>query len=300
MESREQEIVRLRLAVEQTAGRKMRTNRDFELLAESICEKTKAKISPTTLKRIWGYVSEDVRPRPYTLDQLCLYVGYEDFDAFIRHDASLASSQTERESQPGTTPRQAEEERPGPHRGRKALVAAAAAVVVALLLAVLMPLLGGWGGGKRPIVTKGQHFESYEDYQQLFGLASDTNVPYFVRFPEKPYIVLWAPEHRNPVWHNEGDSAAMMPTITERYHPDDWPTDSASMAALTELQKNGYITAFKQNQLRLCFMKNLTDSGFVFLGVYCLSSSLSDTTKLVWERCADEVTDIERLDLLRP
>ena len=121
-----------------------------------------------------------------------------------------------------------------------------------------------------------------------------------VRFPEKPYIVLWAPEYGNPVWHNEGDSAAMMPTITERYHPDDWPTDSASMAALTELQKNGYITAFKQNQLRLCFMKNLTDSGFVFLGVYCLSSSLSDTTKLVWERCADEVTDIESLDLLRP
>ena len=300
MESREQEIVRLRLAVEQTAGRKMRTNRDFELLAESICEKTKAKISPTTLKRIWGYVSEDVRPRPYTLDQLCLYVGYEDFDAFIRHDAGLAASQTVGGSQPGTSPRQAEEERPGPHRGRRAMTAAAVAAVVALLLAVLMPLFGGWGGAKRPIVTKGQHFESYEDYQQLFGLASDTNVPYFVRFPEKPYIVLWAPEHRNPVWHNEGDSAAMMPTITERYHPDDWPTDSASMAALTELQKNGYITAFKQNQLRLCFMKNLTDSGFVFLGVYCLSSSLSDTTKLVWERCADEVTDIESLDLLRP
>ena len=84
MESREQEIVRLRLAVEQTAGRKMRTNRDFELLAKSICEKTKAKISPTTLKRIWGYLDYQSAPRSSTLNVLARFIGYSDYDAFCQ------------------------------------------------------------------------------------------------------------------------------------------------------------------------------------------------------------------------
>lgn len=314
MESREQAIERLRQTVERAAGMKMQTNKDFDWLSDHVYTATRIKISSTTLKRIWGYLSENVSPRTYTLDQLSRFVGYDDFEAFCRQadsehpivgEGSEVSMPESTEPAVDTSPAPADssepaQETPERPRRRRTIVAAAAVAVVVLLLAALLPMLLSRGAAKAAIVSKGQHFESYKDYQQLFGLEGDTAVPYFVRIPEKPYIVLWAPEYHNPVWHNEGDSAAMMPTITEYFHPDDWPTDSASLAELAQMMKNGYVTAFRQNQVRLCFMKNLVDSGFVFLGVYCLSSSLSDTTKLVWTRCADRVTDIESLELLRP
>ena len=318
MESREQAIERLRQAVERTAGCQMRTNKDFDSLSEHVYATTHAKISTTTLKRIWGYLSENVNPRTYTLDQLCQYVGYDDFEAFCRQadneqftggeSSEVATPAPADNTEPAedTVPAPADSTEPTrekptrPRRRRRTIVAVAAVAVVLLLLAALLPMLLSRGAVKAVIVSKGQHFESYESYLRLFGLEGDTGVPYFVRIPEKPYIVLWAPEYHNPVWHNEGDSAAMMPTITERFHPENWPTDSASLAELAQKQKEGFITAFRQNQVRLCFMKNLVDSGFVFLGVYCLSASLSDTTQWVWTRRADEVTDIESLDLLRP
>ena len=40
------------------------------------------RISPSTLKRIWGYVGMKVTPRPFTLDALSRYVGYRDWRAF--------------------------------------------------------------------------------------------------------------------------------------------------------------------------------------------------------------------------
>jgi hypothetical protein len=44
-------------------------------------------------------------------------------------------------------------------------------------------------------------------------------------------------------------------------------------------------------------MKNLRDTGFVFLGVYRLSLEQSDTTHCVWER-VDETCDLNNLDYL--
>ena len=70
MEGLEKAIEQLRLAVERKAGRKMQTNKDFDCLSDSVYDQTHAKISTTTLKRIWGYLSEGVTPRRYTLDQL--------------------------------------------------------------------------------------------------------------------------------------------------------------------------------------------------------------------------------------
>ena len=82
MEAQEQAIKQLRRAVERTLGRKMQTNKDFDCLSDSVYDQTHAKISTTTLKRLWGYLSEGVTPRRYTLDQLAHFVGYDDFDAF--------------------------------------------------------------------------------------------------------------------------------------------------------------------------------------------------------------------------
>lgn len=74
----------LKEAVEKVTCRKMRTPRDFNYLAMSIFDVTHVHISPTTLKRFWGYVDRDknYQPLKHTLDLLAMYVGYKDFDAY--------------------------------------------------------------------------------------------------------------------------------------------------------------------------------------------------------------------------
>ena len=43
-------------AIEAKVERKMQTTRDYDLLAECIFQELHQQISPTTLKRIWGYL----------------------------------------------------------------------------------------------------------------------------------------------------------------------------------------------------------------------------------------------------
>ena len=54
--------------------------------------------------------------------------------------------------------------------------------------------------------------------------------------------------------------------------------------------RNGalYFTATRTRELRITFMKNLSDTGYVFLGVYRMNEAQSDSTRVVWERVADE------------
>ena len=87
-----------------------------------------------------------------------------------------------------------------------------------------------------------------------------------------------------------------MPTITTCYHPDDYPTDSASLALLAVRNKERYLDFVAHNPVLITFMKNLVDTSYVFLGVYVLSSR-SDTTYQVWERIADDI-DINHLERL--
>ena len=63
----------------------------------------------------------------------------------------------------------------------------------------------------------------------------------------------------------------------------------------------GYLQYRRMNELRITFMKDLVDTGYVFLGVYRLSLTHSDTARCVWERVADEVDlrDLDRLEKLR-
>jgi hypothetical protein len=56
--------------VETTAGRKLVTPKDFVFLENEILDKLHEQISATTLKRLWGYLSEDVTPRVTTLNIL--------------------------------------------------------------------------------------------------------------------------------------------------------------------------------------------------------------------------------------
>ncbi len=76
------DIEQLKKEVVHAAGRMPHTPKDFELLSTLMKEKTDENISPTTLKRFFGYLHEDVRPRNITLNTLARFVGYADFDAF--------------------------------------------------------------------------------------------------------------------------------------------------------------------------------------------------------------------------
>ncbi len=100
MEGKTEAIEQLRKAIERTIGKTLETNKDFESLSNSIYEKTHVSISTTTLKRIWGYLSESVTPRRYTLDQLARFLDYDDFDAFC---ASLETDKDPRPQEDGTT-----------------------------------------------------------------------------------------------------------------------------------------------------------------------------------------------------
>ena len=312
MDAPKQAIEQLRLAVERKAGRKMQTNKDFDCLSESVYDQTHAKISTTTLKRIWGYLSEGVTPRRYTLDQLARFIGYDDFDAFC---ASLETDKAPESDNSnvgtGFTPRPQEdtttEETPsktplregeGPKVGllwKKAGVGLLLAIVATLLFFLLRPTTNTSADNDR-ILKKGQVFASYDDFLPLFGIDA-TESRHYQFVPDEEHIVVWSPEYHNPYYHNDGNPDSLMPTITEYYHPEDWPTDSASMAQLAAMHKQGFLTAIKENQVRLCFMKNLVDSNFVFLGVYRISLTLSDTTKVVWARAHDEC-DLDNISFL--
>lgn len=306
MEAQEQTIKQLRRAVERTLGRKMQTNKDFDCLADSIYEKTHAKISTTTLKRLWGYLSEGVTPRRYTLDQLAHFVGYDDFDAFC---ASLETDKAP-ESNPDTAPSPlSTEEEPeaeltgkGPRpdlssslRGRVGMGLLAGVGLAILLFLFLRPAANHFSDDDR-ILKKGQVFATYDDFLPLFGIDA-TESQHYQCVPGEEHIVVWSPQYHNPYYHNDGNPDSLMPTITEYYHPEDWPTDSTSMAQLAAMHKQGYLTALKENQVRLCFMKNLVDSNFVFLGAYRVSVTLSDTTKDVWARATDEC-DLDNISFL--
>jgi len=129
------------------------------------------------------------------------------------------------------------------------------------------------------------------DYLKLFGISD--SVKYWGRvLPHHPNIVVWGPEYHHPHWHNYGNKDSMMPTITEHWEPAD--ADSL-MVAMRNRDK--YEHERRLNEVRITFMKDLVDTGYVFVGVYRLSLQQSDTIRCVWERIAEDC-DLNNLDYL--
>lgn len=108
MDYQEQNIQRLREAIEVVAGRRMQTPKDFDFLSEMIFDKTRQHISPTTLKRLWGYLSEPAAPRLSTLNLLAQFADYDSWEAFCKEDAE--------ESNPSSS---STSEQPQSRRGQK-------------------------------------------------------------------------------------------------------------------------------------------------------------------------------------
>lgn len=75
----------LRYQVEHLLGTELKMRRHFDMLAETVFTKTRNMISPTTLRRFWGYQEAEVSVSRHTLDVLSLFVGYRNWDDFKQH-----------------------------------------------------------------------------------------------------------------------------------------------------------------------------------------------------------------------
>ncbi|MBR1513060.1 MAG: hypothetical protein IJ622_02065 [Bacteroidales bacterium] len=82
------EISELKKQIEKIMKRKMQTPNDFIFLSGAIWERTHETMSPTTLKRLWGYVDGADTARNSTLRILTSFLGYEDWDDFRDHIAN--------------------------------------------------------------------------------------------------------------------------------------------------------------------------------------------------------------------
>ncbi len=281
-------ITRLRESIQSKAGRKMKTPKDFDYLSKCIFETLHEQISPTTLKRLWGYLPENPTPRITTLNILAKYVGHENWDAFCRYNA-IEVPVHDPLPQESAENNDISTDYPKPFLLRTTIVA----IVLILVIGAV-----AWHYTSVPttpqkhyILKKGQKFSTYHDYLKLFGIK-DTTSYWSQVLPHHPGLILWGPEYQHPYWHNDGNPAQMMPTIIERWAP---PHVDSAVIAMKNFDK--YYYELRLNEVRITFMKNLVDSSYVFLGVYRMSLSQSDTTQLVWERIADDC-DISNLNYL--
>lgn len=76
------ELQTLLQEVEKKYGRPLECTNDFRVLSALIEYECKEAVSVSTLKRLWGYVSQQTTPREGTLDVLSRFVGYESFEDF--------------------------------------------------------------------------------------------------------------------------------------------------------------------------------------------------------------------------
>lgn len=86
MQSKLNEVYLIKLHGEVAArfGAPISTPRDFETLADAIFTATGSSLSPSTLKRLWGYVKDTPRKHTSTLDILARYAGYQQgFNEFM-------------------------------------------------------------------------------------------------------------------------------------------------------------------------------------------------------------------------
>lgn len=84
----------LREMIEKMVGRKMVVPRDFAWLSEKVEERTQQRVSASTLRRFWGYVSEGVSANKFTKNVLANFLGYADFE-----ELGLLQGTGERQSQ---------------------------------------------------------------------------------------------------------------------------------------------------------------------------------------------------------
>lgn len=286
--SKEEAIGRLLGQVEEKVGRKMKTPRDFDFLAEQIFETMHKSISVSTLKRVWGYVPANGITRESTLDLLAQFAGFASFPQFCQQTTKTPAPEESLPIDGGALGRL----KRLPLWGRLGV-----GFLIAIALLLLIVVFKPFGTSDRPVLKCGQTFATYEEFHSLFNIKA-TELLFFQPVPECSVAYVWAPQYNHPTYHNEGNPDSLMPTIAEYLslkHPDDNPQ---SRQLIIEENRKAYATAIRANQVRVVFMKNLPgDTCFTFTGIYRVSISLSDTTRIVWTRMSSEcdLNDLENL-----
>lgn len=77
------EIVELRKNIEESVERVMHTPADFDFLSGAVWERIREYISPTTLKRTWGYLDGVKNIRFSTLETLARFAGFKSWDNYL-------------------------------------------------------------------------------------------------------------------------------------------------------------------------------------------------------------------------
>lgn len=82
-EKNDELIRRLCSQLEAAVGRKLRTPKDFKQLCNMVEARTGEQLSYNTMRRAWGIVGGNTRPRRFTLSILARFLGYHDWDGFV-------------------------------------------------------------------------------------------------------------------------------------------------------------------------------------------------------------------------
>ncbi len=85
------ELKYLLAEVEKAYGRGVHTTTDFEALSVVIERDINERLSASTLKRLWGYVSNNSSPSLTTLNILSRFVGKSDFRSFCESLRTLSA-----------------------------------------------------------------------------------------------------------------------------------------------------------------------------------------------------------------
>ena len=85
MNNNSPEIQELLRQIDDTIDFKLKSPADFDRLSDIIWERTRETISPSTLKRLWGYFKGVGTIRNSTLVILAKYLGYKGWDDFLCH-----------------------------------------------------------------------------------------------------------------------------------------------------------------------------------------------------------------------
>ena len=78
------EIEQLKQDTETRYRKALSTTTDFEEFTVTLKKETGDELSAATLKRLWGYVSDEHKPRTSTLDVLAHYIGYDSYKTYCK------------------------------------------------------------------------------------------------------------------------------------------------------------------------------------------------------------------------
>lgn len=85
-------IDRLKALIENKFGKKISCQKDCKILSDSIMDVSREYSSPATLRRLFGLLVTNSQPSLVTLDILCRYVGFTDWEQFVELNRGKDSS----------------------------------------------------------------------------------------------------------------------------------------------------------------------------------------------------------------